>query len=227
MPNAEIDYSISGSPARRADSSAGRHLDALGTVGCIYLALITLGFAAFRMLPVLPISASHNSDRTFFASVNAVTMTGFAQNFATTANYPLGGRLLLVGLAVGGALTMLIGGGAFLRHVFGDRISLPRLTFVSIALVAWPLVFARSTGWFEALSVGSGVGYTPVGITSGWLWTMLGASIPAAAGPLLVVALFTARQHGAEPSRADAARCARGDVPHRARRVSRLRPCFE
>ena len=72
---------------------AAAHWDALGTTACVFLALVTIGFAAFRRAgAVLPTGASRNVDRAFFTSVNAVTLTGFEQSFAEVPNFPAAGR---------------------------------------------------------------------------------------------------------------------------------------
>jgi hypothetical protein len=94
--------------------------DALATIGCVYLALLTFGFAAFRYLATLPVGASRNPDRTFFTSANAVSLTGFTQGTVAVGDYPALGQIVLVILAAGSALTTLIGGGYLLARFFGE-----------------------------------------------------------------------------------------------------------
>lgn len=182
---------------------AARNIDALATIACIYLALITIGFAAFRFLSVMPTGSPRNPDRTFFAAANAVTMTGFTTNAASAASFPLGGRILIASLAVGGAMTLLVGGGAFLRSVLGMRsVGLGKLIALSLLLLVWPLVFTFAIGLFDAFSAGSGLGWSVTrealnGQSPGLArWLMLVGSIPATVGPLLLLWLVSPRVGG-------------------------------
>ena len=206
-----IDY-----PPTPADRSASgvtaRHLDALATIGCAGLALLTIAFAAFRFLgPVLPTGASRNPDRAFFHAVNVMTGTGFSTNAMTAADLPAAGRVLVLTLALAGALLMLLAGGWFLRPILGMPIRFRMLLGVSLLLLGWPIVLSPGIGWFDALACASGLGWavTPGLLQptmSDWRWFALAASVPATIGPLLIVSLVTRR--GSSLAQRTAAACA-------------------
>ena len=139
-------------------SSRVHPFDALATIGCVYLALVTFGFAAFRYLAVLPAGAKRNQDLTFFNSVNAVSLTGFEQVNAAVANYPTLGLIVLSSLALASAFTSLVGGGYLFARTVGWHLSLTKLAVWSAGILLLPLLLAFVIGGFNAISVSTGLG---------------------------------------------------------------------
>lgn len=182
-------------PTPRPPSS---HLDALGTAACVMLALVTIGFAAFRRFNwTLPTGASHNADRTFLTSVNAVTLTGFKQSFAEVPNFPAGGLLLLALLAVGGAMTTLVTAGLFLRSILDVEIRTRTIVLLAAATIVAPMLLVMPIGFFDATSAATTLGlagrYAPPG---GAIMLLVAAAVPAAVGPLAIASVVGRREGG-------------------------------
>ena len=184
---------MSSSLERDSQSSrrAGGHFDSLGSIACVLLLLIVIGFAAFRFAPVLPVGSSRNVDKAFFSSVNLITLTGFTQSFAAVSEYPPAGRWLLALGSLASAATILVGGGMFLASVFGIRISTVRLLIYSIVLLGAGAACGFSAGLSEGSSAASGLGLFAVRSPDKWMRTLLvSLSIPATIGPVFLTALI-------------------------------------
>jgi Trk-type K+ transport system membrane component len=181
-------------------SSRVHPCDALATIGCVYLALVTFGFAAFRYLAVLPVGAKRNQDLTFFNSVNAVSLTGFEQVNAAVANYPTLGLVVLSLLALMSALTSLIGGGYLFARVVGWRVSLFTLSLWSGGLLVLPLVMAFLIGDFNAISASTGLGLIGRPMpTFFWLSVAIGLASFSVFGVLPLKELFCSRKSDHDP----------------------------
>lgn len=181
------------SPTERNSSprSAGAHVDSLGTICCILLALVTIGFVSFRSAFVLPKGASHNVDKCFFSSVNLATLTGFSQSSAAVSEYQAAGQWLVAVLSVLSAGTILAGSAWFLSSVFGVRIRLSRLlTYAAIVLLIAAGI-AIGSGAFNAFGAATGFGLLTVRVADALRKTLLvAASVPATLGLSLLLVFF-------------------------------------
>lgn len=181
-------------------SSRVHPFDALATIGCVYLALVTFGFAAFRYLAVLPAGAKRNQDLTFFNSVNAVSLTGFEQVNAAVANYPAFGLIALSALALMSAFTSLVGGGYLFARVVRWRVSLFTLAAWSGGILLLPLVLAFLIGDFNAISVSTGLGLIGRPMPAFfWLSVAIGVAGLGVFGVLPVKELFRPRKSDHDP----------------------------
>lgn len=184
------------SPPERTSASrrVGSHIDSLGTISCILLALIVIGFASFRFAPVVPTGASQNVDKAFFSSVNLVTLTGFVQSSAAVADYPREGLWLIAILSVISAGTILTGAGIFLSAVFGLNVSGFRVGVYSAVVLLASALTGLAAGSVDAISAATGLGLTTTRSPDAWLRALLiTTSIPAAIGPVLLVAMMGLR----------------------------------
>ena len=189
----EAPLAYAAAPTSKARSTSA-HVDALGTVACVFLALITVGFAAFRFAAdALPIGASRNADRTFFTSVNAVTLSGFEQSFASVPNFPTIGRVLLATLAIGGALTTIIGGAHFLRALTGAPVRTRVLVAVATLIVVVPAAVGLIVSGFDGVYAATRLGLSTTGDARRSVAWLVALGVPAVVAP----AMWLTRRDGA------------------------------
>jgi hypothetical protein len=179
------------------ESSKPAHVDLLGTIACVMLALITLGFAAFRFAPVLPVGASRNVDKAFFSSINLTTLTGFTQSFAAVSEYPAPGQWMITLISFASAATLLTASGVFLARVFGIEMSLSRMLAwaIGLLLACWVvgatvslLNKAPLSSVVDAASATTGLGLLSVHSASRGLQVLLvTVSVPASIGLMLLL----------------------------------------
>lgn len=185
---------MSSPPHASSSSRTAAHVDLLGTILCALLALITIGFAAFRFGPVLPVGASRNVDKALFSSVNLTTLTGFTQSFAAVGDYPTSGHWVMTVISVLSAAVLLAGGGTFAAAIFGIRLAFLRtLTYALILLlVCW---FAGLiAGPLSAASAATGLGLlTSTSVSPAMQVMLVSLGLPASIG--LVLLLTISRRH--------------------------------
>lgn len=176
------------SPAPR---SVGSHVDSLGTVLCILLALFVAGFAAFRFAPVVPTGSSQNVDKAFFSSANVVSLTGFTQSSASLSDYPPAGLWLVAAASMISAMTILVGSGVFLAGIVGLTISPWRLTVYAALVVVSGSLVGLAGGVFDAISSATGLGLLSARSPDMWRQTLLVSStIPGTLGPVFLLVLI-------------------------------------
>lgn len=171
--------------------------DALATIGCVYLALITTAFAACRYLAILPTGAKRNQDLTFFYASNIVTLTGFEHVNAAIAAYPVFG-LRVVGLLVAAsALTALIGGAYLLARVVCWRVSVVWLVLYSIVVLGVPMAAGGIIGAFNGVSASAGLGlWARPAPASVWAMAAVGLGAIGTLGVVPLAVLVCSRRSG-------------------------------
>jgi hypothetical protein len=169
-------------------------LDVLSTIGCVFLALLTAGFAAFRMLKTLPPGASANVDVSFFTAINALTLTGFSHNNAAVPDYPMSGKLVLVVLAVGGALLSLVGGGYFLSRATGVRLSHRSLWLAASAIIFGPMVLSAWVGATDLVFASTSFGQiASPSISMAGRVVLEAVAVPGLVGVVALLCVFSKR----------------------------------
>jgi hypothetical protein len=185
-------------PLNAAPGPAREHpLDTLGTLACILIVLITIGFVCLRMFPGAFLTGSANATvgRAFFTSINAVTSTGFAQTWCAVSEYTLAGQILIASLAIVGTGVTWLGGGVLLCRAAKFRVAWKELFIATgvILVLAVPASIPAALGWFDAASAVTGLGltafttpYTPA--QQSLHFAALPLFVAGALGPVLLIA---------------------------------------
>ncbi|MFT3788582.1 MAG: hypothetical protein QM770_20820 [Tepidisphaeraceae bacterium] len=151
-------------------------LDLLGTLVCILVVLLTIGFVCVRMFKTTFVTAGSvaTPDRSMLTSANAVSNTGFAQSWAAVADYQPSGHVLLALLAIAGAGTSMVGGGMLLSRALGMNIGWRTLLATSVGIVGLGLIASATLvlgSGLDPISAVTGTGlsvhsaYTPAQVT--------------------------------------------------------------
>jgi hypothetical protein len=214
QPGSEPTQPVAQPAAPQAGSSAAPEpgkrehehpFDTLGTIVCIFVVTLTIGFVCLRIFPTHFVGQGTNPthDRSLFTSVNAVTMTGFQQSWAALLEFTPAGKCMLAGLMLIGALTSFVGGGWMLGRAIGFKIRLLHLFVMGLGVVAlvFPLLLAGlmsgssiDSAFLDAVSLITGGGLQTdllLGDRTGWLFLVaFPLSFVVALGPVLWVAAF-------------------------------------
>ncbi|HQY89373.1 MAG TPA: hypothetical protein PK402_12045, partial [Tepidisphaeraceae bacterium] len=108
---------------------------------CALMILASLAFAAFRFGIIT--SRGMTIDRSLFSAMNAVTLTGFEQSYASIRSSPANGLLVLMVLTIASASVIGGTGAALVFQLLGVRTSLWKLWLGSAGVY---VLFAMAGG---------------------------------------------------------------------------------
>ena len=101
----------------------------------VYIACILIGYLIFHTSGLATATGNEMSrQRALFASVNAATLTGFAQS-TNVNDYTATGQATVFGLVVAGILFTLIAGGTAVCRVAGLKYSDTRIAITAVASI--------------------------------------------------------------------------------------------
>jgi len=166
--------------------------DLIWTAVTLLTLLWSVGVAVLILTKPLTTSQTIGPDRAFFTAAAAVSSTGFAQGFATPADFNPLSQAVLIAINVGGTLVTWVIGGVFVLRLTGRSYRMRLFIWPLLLVVAVTLVLALTGSGYDAPGVLTQLGWH-FGVTVSPTVRLLLAMIGSVGLAMLMAPLLSVR----------------------------------